>query len=53
MKFCHLQINEWNWRISSPVKLGSKTACFLSFVELDLIQIQYYEKAVTLRGGHT
>jgi hypothetical protein len=24
MKFCHLQVNGWNWRISCKVKLGSK-----------------------------
>jgi hypothetical protein len=36
MKFCHLQVNGWNWRISSEVKLSRlrrpKAACSLSYV---------------------
>jgi hypothetical protein len=37
MKFCLPQVNGWNWRISSYVKLtrfrNSKSTCFLSYVE--------------------
>jgi hypothetical protein len=35
MKFCHLQVNGWNWRTSSSVKLARlrrpKIACFPSY----------------------
>jgi hypothetical protein len=34
---CHLQVNGWNWRTSSLVKLARfrrpNVACFLSYVE--------------------
>jgi hypothetical protein len=37
MKFCHLEVNRWNWGTESYVKLGwlrrSKAACSLSYVE--------------------
>jgi hypothetical protein len=39
-KFCHLQVNGWNWRTSSYVKLfrfrKPKAACFLPYVEYRL-----------------
>jgi hypothetical protein len=37
MKFCHLQINGWNWRTSSEAKLArlrkSKIICSSSYVD--------------------
>jgi hypothetical protein len=57
MKFCHLQENGWNWRTSSIEVLnlsseGQKPR-FLSYVEhRPNTKQQYYEKKVTLRGGH-
>jgi hypothetical protein len=37
MKFCHSQVNGWNWRISSEVKLAKlrrpKDVCFPSYVD--------------------
>jgi hypothetical protein len=37
MKFCHLQVNGWNWRISSEVSSAKlrkpRAAFFLSYVE--------------------
>jgi hypothetical protein len=40
--------------VSTGLKIHSlKAACFLSYVEIGLTQIQqYYEKQVMLRGGH-
>jgi hypothetical protein len=58
MKFCSLHVNGWNWRISSSVKLARfrkpKVTCFLSYVKYRPNEKykQYYEKQVTLRGGH-
>jgi hypothetical protein len=38
MKFRCLQVNGWNWRILSPVKLAwfirPKAVCFLSYVDI-------------------
>jgi hypothetical protein len=37
MKFCHLQVNGWNWRTSSYEKLarlrGPKLVCFPSYAD--------------------
>jgi hypothetical protein len=37
MKLCHLQVNGWNWRISSKAKLARlrrpKITCSLSYVD--------------------
>jgi hypothetical protein len=37
MKFCHSQVNEWNWRTSSQVKLvrlrRPKAACSPSYAD--------------------
>jgi hypothetical protein len=37
MKFCHSQVNGWNWRTSSEVKLSRlkrpRAACSLSYVK--------------------
>jgi hypothetical protein len=33
MKFCHLQVNGWNWRISSPVSQVQKVkSCMFSLI---------------------
>jgi hypothetical protein len=57
MKFCHLKVNGWNWKKSAKVKIANfrspKAAFFSHMWNIDPIQIQqYYEKQVTLRGGH-
>jgi hypothetical protein len=53
MKFCHSQVNGWNWRTSSKMKLArltkTKIACFPSYVD-------YRPKtnaAILLDMGHT
>jgi hypothetical protein len=37
MKFCHFQVNGWNWRTSSEVRIARlrrpKAACSPSYVE--------------------
>jgi hypothetical protein len=39
MKFCHLQVNRWNWRTSSSEvnqAQKAKVTCFLSYAEYRL-----------------
>jgi hypothetical protein len=52
-----LQVNGWNWRTPSQVKLArfrsSKVTCFLAYVEYKQYKYkQYLEKQIMLREGH-
>jgi hypothetical protein len=56
MKFCHLQVNGWNWRTSSLSKVSqiqkAKSYMFsliCGIYDTDIQIQQYYEKQVMLR----
>jgi hypothetical protein len=58
IKFCHLQVNRWNWRTSSQAKLArfrrSKVIFSLSYVEyVSNTNTEYYiKKQLMLREDH-
>jgi hypothetical protein len=59
MKFCHLQVNGWNWRISSYSKFvrlrRTKIACAPSYVDYrpKANAVTLLDMGHTLRGDHT
>jgi hypothetical protein len=59
MKCCHLQVNGWNWRTSSKVKLirlGSpKVTCSPSYADYrpKINAVILWDMGYTLRGEHT
>jgi hypothetical protein len=54
MKFCHLQVNGWNWTTSSEERLSKfrrpKAAYFLSYLEYNRAN---KNTAILLKIGHT
>jgi hypothetical protein len=56
MKFCQSQVNEWNCIILSEViqaqKVKSHMFSLICGIQTKYKCKQYYEKQVTLRGGH-
>jgi hypothetical protein len=61
MKFCHLQLNGWNWRTLSSVKLAKlrrpKIKCSPTYVDYrpeikaDIIGNESHTKGRTCTGG--
>jgi hypothetical protein len=59
MKFCHLQVNGWNWRTSSQPKLvrfrRPKVSYSPSYVDYrpETNAVIFLDMGHTLRGDHT
>jgi hypothetical protein len=57
MKFCHSQVNGWNWRTSSQVKLARlkrpKIACSPSYVDYEQICGPKTNAVILLDMDHT